>query len=152
MKELEESNKITNFRLLYPILQITNPDYCYGNSPCLSFLSKRMSVINFQSWHAQDSKHFVRKHSVFYKSVHCMVIFRFYNAKRLSFLAKLCSWRRDCRPKGLRILRHPILKRFPGSKIIHCMFAKDVLFPDRKAEKLCHTPLINHRTQKQSDN
>ena len=85
--------------------------------------------------------------TVSFKSVHCMIIFRFYNAKRLSFVAKLCSWRRDCRPKGLRILRHPILKRFQGSKIVHCMFAKDVLFPDRKAEKLFHTSLIDHRTQ-----
>ena len=73
--------------------------------------------------------------------------FRFSNAKRLSFVAKLCSWWRDCRPKGLRILRNTILKRFPGSKIIHCMFAKDVLFPDRRAEKLFHTSLIDHRTQ-----
>lgn len=75
------------------------------------------------------------------------LFFRFSNAKRLSFVVKLWSWRRDCRPKGLRILRNPNLKRFQGSKIIHCMFPKDVLYPDRKAEKLFHTSLIDHRTQ-----
>ena len=47
-----------------------------------------MSVINFQSWNAQDSEHFVEKHPVFYKSVHCMIIFQIFQCKEAIFCSK----------------------------------------------------------------